>query len=105
MVEPSTSVTIALEQFSISVSHPFPMLMSPTWTYCALPAMKQYSRGAICHAMLVPEFDVTYLTHFHTLQGYYVRPTSEASGKLEPSLLKPGIECPMKVRGKIQMTS
>ena len=55
--------------------------------------------------MSVPEFDITYLTHFHSLQGYYVRPMSEASGKQEPSLLKPGIDSPMKVQGQFQMTS
>jgi len=55
--------------------------------------------------MSVPELDVTYLTHFHSLQGYYVRPMSEATGKLEPSLLKPGIDSPMKVPGQFQMTS
>src|SRR5467141_4886207 len=105
MAEPSTSVTISLEKFAINVSHPLLMLMSPTWTSCAFPAMNLYSRGAICHTMSVPEFDVTYLTHFHTLQGYYVRPMSEASGKQEPSLLKPGIDSPMKVQGQFQMTS
>src|SRR5882724_11540833 len=103
MVEPSISVTIALEPFATSVSHPCPMLMSPTWTSCALPAMNRYSRGAIFHTMSVPDLDVTYLTHFHSLQGYYVWPMSEAAGKPEPSLLKPGIDSPMKVPG--QMTS
>jgi len=55
--------------------------------------------------MSVPEFHVTYLTHFHSLQGYYVRPMSEAAGNPEPSLLKPGIDSPMKVQGQFQMTS
>jgi len=53
----------------------------------------------------VPDLDVTYLTHFHSLQGYYFRPMSEAAGKPEPSLLKPGIDSPMKVPGQFQMTS
>src|SRR5882724_887581 len=64
MAEPSTFVTIALEQFAISVSHPLLMLTSLTWTSCALPAMKRHSRGAICHTMSVSEFDVPYLNHF-----------------------------------------
>src|SRR5882724_13116225 len=67
--------------------------------------MNGYSRGAIFHTMSVPDLDVTYLTHFHSLQGYYFRPMSEASGKPEPSLLKPGIDIPMKVQGQFQMTS
>src|SRR5882724_3452084 len=83
MVEPSISVTIALESFATSVSHPCPMLMS----------------------LSVPDLDVTYLTHFHSLQGYYVRLMSEAAGKPEASLLKPGIDSPMKVPGQFQMTS
>jgi len=55
--------------------------------------------------MSVPDLDVTYLTHFHSLQGYYVRLMSEAAGKPEPSLLKPGIDSPMKEPGQFQMTS
>src|SRR5882724_13546922 len=69
MAEPSTSVTIALEQFAINVSHPLLMLMSLTWTSCALPSMKRYSRGAMCLLCWCQSFDVPYLTHFPLLVG------------------------------------
>src|SRR5882724_4830252 len=78
MVEPSISVTIALEPFATSVSHPCLMLMSPTWTSCALPAMNRYSRGAIFHTMSVPDLDVNMDYSICNALEYHTEPMNSA---------------------------
>jgi len=67
-------VTIALELFA-TVS-PTPLILHD----CCLAAMNGYQEEPSSILCQYLDLDVTYLTHFHSLQGYYVRPMSEAAG-------------------------